>query len=217
MSPPPAAPIDKVDKWGKRRLAYRVEKHREGSYVLMQFTAEPGIGEGIRAPSARAGLGDQVPDRAHRRDAEAPRQAEEGARKARARRSSGHRSRRWPADAGRHGGSRIRLGAPDDRGPAGAGAPAVADSPKAKEGDSHGRTKRWKTRSRRRSAPPAATKPPQSERSNISGARKFAVSASRRSTTSITKTCACCRPSSPSAARSCRGAFPASARRISAA
>jgi small subunit ribosomal protein S6 len=32
--------IDKVDKWGKRRLAYRVEKHREGSYVLMQFTAD---------------------------------------------------------------------------------------------------------------------------------------------------------------------------------
>ena len=30
--------IDKVDKWGKRRLAYRMEKHREGSYVLMQFT-----------------------------------------------------------------------------------------------------------------------------------------------------------------------------------
>jgi small subunit ribosomal protein S6 len=32
--------IDKVDKWGKRRLAYRVEKHREGSYVLMQFTSD---------------------------------------------------------------------------------------------------------------------------------------------------------------------------------
>ena len=30
--------IDKVEKWGKRRLAYRVEKHREGYYVLMQFT-----------------------------------------------------------------------------------------------------------------------------------------------------------------------------------
>ncbi len=27
--------------WGKRRLAYRVEKQREGSYVLLQFTAEP--------------------------------------------------------------------------------------------------------------------------------------------------------------------------------
>jgi small subunit ribosomal protein S6 len=33
--------IDKVDKWGKRRLAYRIEKHREGTYVLMQFSAEP--------------------------------------------------------------------------------------------------------------------------------------------------------------------------------
>ena len=35
--------IDKVDKWGKRRLAYRIEKHREGSYVLMQFSAEPAV------------------------------------------------------------------------------------------------------------------------------------------------------------------------------
>jgi small subunit ribosomal protein S6 len=33
--------VDKVDKWGKRRLAYRIEKHREGSYILMQFSAEP--------------------------------------------------------------------------------------------------------------------------------------------------------------------------------
>ena len=33
--------VDKVDKWGKRRLAYRVAKHREGSYVLLQFTAGP--------------------------------------------------------------------------------------------------------------------------------------------------------------------------------
>jgi small subunit ribosomal protein S6 len=32
--------IDKVEKWGKRRLAYRVEKQREGYYVLIQFTAE---------------------------------------------------------------------------------------------------------------------------------------------------------------------------------
>lgn len=31
--------VDKVEKWGKRRLAYRVERYREGSYVLMQFTA----------------------------------------------------------------------------------------------------------------------------------------------------------------------------------
>ncbi len=32
--------VDKVEKWGKRRLAYRVEKQREGYYVLLTFTAE---------------------------------------------------------------------------------------------------------------------------------------------------------------------------------
>jgi len=32
--------LDKVDKWGKRKLAYRVEKFREGSYVLLQFSSE---------------------------------------------------------------------------------------------------------------------------------------------------------------------------------
>ncbi len=34
------ATIDKVEKWGKRRLAYRIDKYREGSYVLLQFTGE---------------------------------------------------------------------------------------------------------------------------------------------------------------------------------
>jgi small subunit ribosomal protein S6 len=33
--------VDKEEKWGKRRLAYRVDKHREGYYVLLQFTAAP--------------------------------------------------------------------------------------------------------------------------------------------------------------------------------
>jgi small subunit ribosomal protein S6 len=33
--------VDKLDKWGKRRLAYRVGKYREGAYVLMQFNAGP--------------------------------------------------------------------------------------------------------------------------------------------------------------------------------
>ena len=35
------ATVDKIDKWGKRRLAYRVDKYREGTYVLLQFTSEP--------------------------------------------------------------------------------------------------------------------------------------------------------------------------------
>jgi small subunit ribosomal protein S6 len=30
--------IDKVDKWGVRRLAYKVEKRNEGYYILLQFT-----------------------------------------------------------------------------------------------------------------------------------------------------------------------------------
>jgi small subunit ribosomal protein S6 len=33
------ATVDKVEKWGKRKLAYRVDKYREGSYVLLQFSA----------------------------------------------------------------------------------------------------------------------------------------------------------------------------------
>ncbi len=35
------ATVDKIDKWGKRKLAYRVDKYREGAYVLLQFTAQP--------------------------------------------------------------------------------------------------------------------------------------------------------------------------------
>ena len=32
--------IDKVDKWGKRKLAYRIKKHEEGYYVLIQFSSD---------------------------------------------------------------------------------------------------------------------------------------------------------------------------------
>jgi len=35
------ATVDKIEKWGKRRLAYRVDKYREGAYVLLEFTAAP--------------------------------------------------------------------------------------------------------------------------------------------------------------------------------
>jgi len=33
--------IDKVEKWGVRKLAYRVAKLEEGHYVLVQFSASP--------------------------------------------------------------------------------------------------------------------------------------------------------------------------------
>ena len=35
------ATVDKVEKWGKRRLAYKVDKYREGAYVLFQFSSGP--------------------------------------------------------------------------------------------------------------------------------------------------------------------------------
>lgn len=33
--------IEKIDRWGRRPLAYPVEKHTEGNYVLVNFLANP--------------------------------------------------------------------------------------------------------------------------------------------------------------------------------
>jgi small subunit ribosomal protein S6 len=33
--------VDKVDIWGKRRLAYQIEKKAEGIYAVVDLTAEP--------------------------------------------------------------------------------------------------------------------------------------------------------------------------------
>ena len=33
--------LDKTEKWGVRKLAYRVMKQAEGQYILLQFTAGP--------------------------------------------------------------------------------------------------------------------------------------------------------------------------------
>jgi small subunit ribosomal protein S6 len=35
--------VDKVDKWGVRKLAYKVQKYSEGLYVLVQFSSEPDL------------------------------------------------------------------------------------------------------------------------------------------------------------------------------
>src|SRR3954469_7394286 len=51
------ATVDKVDKWGKRRLAYRVDKFREGTYVLLQFTCEP---NGVKELERRLRVSDIV-------------------------------------------------------------------------------------------------------------------------------------------------------------
>ena len=51
------ATVDKVEKWGKRRLAYRVDKYREGSYVLFQFTCAP---DGVKELERRLRVSDIV-------------------------------------------------------------------------------------------------------------------------------------------------------------
>ena len=33
--------VGKVDRWGRRRLAFEVERQTEGYYVVAEFTAEP--------------------------------------------------------------------------------------------------------------------------------------------------------------------------------
>ena len=35
--------VDKADKWGVRKLAYRVQKYNEGLYVLIQFSSSPDL------------------------------------------------------------------------------------------------------------------------------------------------------------------------------
>jgi small subunit ribosomal protein S6 len=33
--------VVKADRWGKRRLAYEIDKRTEGYYLVVQFTADP--------------------------------------------------------------------------------------------------------------------------------------------------------------------------------
>ena len=35
--------VGKVDRWGRRRLAYEIGRQSEGYYVVVAFTAEPSV------------------------------------------------------------------------------------------------------------------------------------------------------------------------------
>ena len=37
------ADVIKVDNWGKRRLAYDIRKQREGTYAILEVSAEPSM------------------------------------------------------------------------------------------------------------------------------------------------------------------------------
>ena len=37
------ATVDKAERWQKRKLAYPIKGHNEGSYCIMQFTAPPTV------------------------------------------------------------------------------------------------------------------------------------------------------------------------------
>jgi small subunit ribosomal protein S6 len=49
--------VDKVEKWGKRRLAYKVDKYHEGAYVLLVFSAKP---EAVKELERRLRVSDLV-------------------------------------------------------------------------------------------------------------------------------------------------------------
>ena len=39
--------VDKVEVWGRRRLAYQIHKQREGQYVLLNVTLDPKSASGV--------------------------------------------------------------------------------------------------------------------------------------------------------------------------
>ncbi len=49
--------VDKTEKWGVRKLAYRVMKYNEGQYILVQFTAKP---ETVKEIERRLRVADSV-------------------------------------------------------------------------------------------------------------------------------------------------------------
>ena len=49
--------LDKTEKWGSRKLAYRVDKQSEGSYILLQFSAGP---QTVREIERRLRVSDSV-------------------------------------------------------------------------------------------------------------------------------------------------------------
>ena len=55
--------VEKVDVWGRRRMAYEINKHPEGIYAVVDLQANPAArpGTGPAAQPQRVGAADQGP------------------------------------------------------------------------------------------------------------------------------------------------------------
>jgi len=51
------AEVTKVDNWGKRRLAYDIRKQREGTYAVIDVSAEPSM---VKEFERQVGLNENV-------------------------------------------------------------------------------------------------------------------------------------------------------------
>lgn len=51
------AEVTKVENWGKRRLAYEIRKQREGTYAVLEASAEPAM---IKEFERQLGLNENV-------------------------------------------------------------------------------------------------------------------------------------------------------------
>ncbi len=51
------AEVAKIDNWGKRRLAYDIRKQREGTYAVLEVTAEPAM---VKEFERQLGLNEHV-------------------------------------------------------------------------------------------------------------------------------------------------------------
>jgi small subunit ribosomal protein S6 len=175
--------VDKADKWGVRKLAYRVQKRTEGFYVLLQFVAKP---ETVMEIERRLRVTDLVLKFLTVRIDEKMKKIESARRLAKSALPGG---RPHPYPRLRH----LRWSTPwlESRHRVPAHQCLESRSPRAAR--KNRRERQWRITeaaagpSARPRDPPVATRrwPP---RSNISGARKCAGSASRKSTTLITRT-----------------------------
>lgn len=35
--------VDNIDIWGRRKLAYEIDKNKEGNYVIVEYSCEPAV------------------------------------------------------------------------------------------------------------------------------------------------------------------------------